>query len=628
MRKYLSKGKKRLTGCTSTRNAGTSAWRQSLQQNGTRPLRIEFLEERALLSMTTPLTAAQQSALVSGLQGLSQWTEQLASYAQLGQQLPLVGGTLGNLANISTAVQALDNQLNTVLPGSGLTPASPDQITADLQSISTTLDGVSVSVAPQSVVGPPSTTPDGAPVLFTVDLEAQQTLAESFNLNSLVNTSQESFGGTTNVSLQANLNFIFTFGIDENPNLTPAQMFLFQAGSLTEQATTSVSNTINLPAQVGFLAGNIVGGSLSFAADVQVPLQDAGQMRLSDLQGDTAANLVPQLTDTSLTGTNPGVSASLPFQAQVGQTVIDGTLAVPAFDPFTGTPSVKVPSTLSPFLNVSAQGMSGLLSQLPGWADNLENSSAFSQQVPFTGATLGSLLNLHSAMSQTFASAEPSSSGTLGFTDANSLNSLLNAVSGVHTSVSYNTTDPNHPSLEYQIAITPTIASTTVPLSISSPVGSLSNLSSATSLTVTPAATLDFTFGADLSSIGSSFQFASTPGNTLLSALNGGQGVTFNTGVAAAGNLPYGPGQAATDAASNGQLANDLAFTLLINGTPFTLSLAASATQTNSSIGDLVNELNSALAVALNGSAFSGMLSFQASARPWRSWPRIPRSRA
>ena len=111
--------------------------------------------------------------------------------------------------------------------------------------------------------------------------------------------------------------------------------------------------------------------------------------------------------------------------------------------------------------------------------------------------------------------------------------------------------------------------------------------------------------------LGSSFQFAPTPGNTLLSSLNGGQGITFNTGVAAANSLPYGPGEASTDASSNGQLASDLSCTLLINGTSFPLSLAASLTQSNSSINDLVNELNTALAAATGNSAYSGMLSFR-----------------
>jgi hypothetical protein len=332
--------------------------------------------------MTTPLTAAQQNALVSGLQGLSQWTGQLATYAQLGQQLPLVGGTLGNLASVSTAVQAIYEQLNALPSG-----ATPQQIVPDLQSISTTVGSLSISMVPDSASE--SQASDGAPVLFTVDLQAQQTLNESVSLNSLVNYSQESFSGTTNISLQASLDFTFTFGIDESPNLTPAQMFLFQASSLTEQAQafrTSVPASptvpVNVPAQVGFLAGNIVGGSLSFAADVQVPLQNAGQMRLSDLQGNTAADMLPQLTDTGST-----LSASLPFFAEVGsQTVANGAtngsvITVPQYDPFTGTASIAIPSTLSPFLNVSAQDISGLLSQLPGWADSLENSSAFSVTV-------------------------------------------------------------------------------------------------------------------------------------------------------------------------------------------------------------------------------------------------------
>ena len=80
-----------------------SLWRRSL--------RYEVLEDRRLLSVTMPLTQVQQNALVSGLQGLSQWAEQLAPYAQLGQQLPLVADSVGDVANAGTAIEGLHDQL-------------------------------------------------------------------------------------------------------------------------------------------------------------------------------------------------------------------------------------------------------------------------------------------------------------------------------------------------------------------------------------------------------------------------------------------------------------------------------------------------------------------------------------
>ena len=198
----------------------------------------------------------------------------------------------------------------------------------------------------------------------------------------------------------------------------------------------------------------------------------------------------------------------------------------------------------------------------------------------------------------------------MSFSDANS---LAQALAGVVTSVSYDASDPNNPLLVYHVHLAPQLSPTNVPLSFTEQVGNLSDLSTAAQLTATPSATLDFDFGADLSPLGASFQFASPPQSTLLSALNGGNGVTFNIGVSAADDLPYGPGQPSTDAASNGQLAANLNFTVVINGTSYPVSLLSSATQNNSSIADLVNELNSSLVTALNGSPDSGMLAFRSS---------------
>ena len=277
-------------------------------------LKFEALEDRRLLSVSTPFTAAQQSALITGIQSLAQWTGQLTAYAQLGQQLPLVTDTLGNMANVSPAIQGLSNQLNTDLPGGGST-ATPSQIGADLQAISTTVanDGgtMSVSVNPSSVVT--SEAADGAPVYFTFDLHGQETLTKSINLGSLVTSSQESFTGTTNVSLTSQRRFHPHHRHRRDPQLDARADVPFPGGQLHGTGLRQPSN-IDLAAQVGFLAGTVTGGQLSIAANLQVPLSNAGQMRLSDLQASTVPSLVPQLQDNNST-----ISASLPFSACWGR---------------------------------------------------------------------------------------------------------------------------------------------------------------------------------------------------------------------------------------------------------------------------------------------------------------------
>ena len=192
-------------------------------------------------------------------------------------------------------------------------------------------------------------------------------------------------------------------------------MVLFQAGSpgLCE-AQVSAAN-INLAGQVGFLGGNVKNGQVSLTAAVQIPLQSAGQIRLSDLQSDTVGDLVPQLTDAG-----SAVSASLPFSAslgvagQAGPALVSGTISVPPFDPFSGSPTVSVTGGLSPFLNASAQNMSGLLAALPAWANSLTSSSGFSLQVPLANVNLGSLVDLQTALGNAFASACPTHPASWG----------------------------------------------------------------------------------------------------------------------------------------------------------------------------------------------------------------------
>ena len=259
------------------------------------------------------------------------------------------------------------------------------------------------------------------------------------------------------------------------------------------------------------MGGNIKDGHFSLVANVQVPLDSAGQLRLSDLQGFTVEDLVPQLTHTG-----SAVSATLPFQGQLGgPTVVSGTISIPSYDPFSGSPTVSLDSNLAPFLTVSAHDVAGLLGQLPTWADSLRNSSAFSVQVPLTGASLGSLFDLKSLVSQAFAKASPDTSGTLDFADANSLAQLL---PGVVTNVAYDKTDPNHPLLVYHAHIASNVSPASLPLKFTTKVGSLANLSSSAQLTASPAANLDFDLGVDLSPLGTTFQFVPVPGNTLLGA--------------------------------------------------------------------------------------------------------------
>src|SRR5262249_52882978 len=160
---------------------------------------------RRLLSLSTPLTPAQQSALVSGLNGLTQWTANLKNDGVLAQQISLINDTVGNKANVSTALQALATQFIARLP----TNASPHDVLNVLNHISTTFNGFTVYVDPLTTS---ISQPTATQVLFNIHLHAQQNNTAQTDLNKIVASGQEQFSSTTTANLQSSVDFTFAFG--------------------------------------------------------------------------------------------------------------------------------------------------------------------------------------------------------------------------------------------------------------------------------------------------------------------------------------------------------------------------------------------------------------------------------
>jgi hypothetical protein len=94
---------------------------KALRTPALRSLCYEVLEDRRFLSLSnTSLSAAQQSALSNGLQGLANWSSSLGQYGVVAQQLPIVDQSIGSALNINGILQ---NQLVSLLQ-SALTSAS------------------------------------------------------------------------------------------------------------------------------------------------------------------------------------------------------------------------------------------------------------------------------------------------------------------------------------------------------------------------------------------------------------------------------------------------------------------------------------------------------------------------
>ena len=86
------------------------------------PLLFETLEPRVLLS-GDPITAAAQTAILSGLQSFQTWTaNNLSHAAQVVQQLPVISTSVGHLVDLPSQVQTLLVQPATAYFASTATP--------------------------------------------------------------------------------------------------------------------------------------------------------------------------------------------------------------------------------------------------------------------------------------------------------------------------------------------------------------------------------------------------------------------------------------------------------------------------------------------------------------------------
>ena len=328
---------------------------------GRHRLGYEPLEDRRLLSVT-PLTMQQESELTQGLQQLAQWSTQLNSYGALGQQLPLFGESVSQVANLANAVEGFYSQLSTTLPGN----ATHQQVLTALSSISTTVDNLQISVSSVTDVSTASE------LAFSVDLHGQETLATSINLNSLINSSQISFPNSPTANLEGNVDFTFTFGLNL-PSSTPAtDAFFIQPGNLTAAVSAQLNN-VNVAAQVGVLGVQVQNGSFSLNAGLSATFpassQNGGdQLTLSTLQNDVSANSV------QLTPTNDSLMANLPVTATLGGWTASGnpTIAVTSSSVFASTPPTVSFNGFGQLFNFDRLTPTDVVTVLQGLASGLQ----------------------------------------------------------------------------------------------------------------------------------------------------------------------------------------------------------------------------------------------------------------
>jgi hypothetical protein len=181
--------------------------------------------------------------------------------------------------------------------------------------------------------------------------------------------------------------------------------FLVPGGGLDVGVSASVSS-LNAALTLGFLSASINNGSISFGGTVHVGLADpdsGNEITLTELINaltSSPGSLVTVPTPTSSFTANLPVSVSAGVKV-AGTDLLSATLALTDSDIFSGAaPAFSLTSgatNLRDFSNVTPTEVMGMLGGVFNTFVSLAGSNALKTPIPFTGKTVGDLLDYATA---------------------------------------------------------------------------------------------------------------------------------------------------------------------------------------------------------------------------------------
>lgn len=425
------------------------------------PLLFETLEPRVLLS-GDPITAAAQTAILSGLQSFQTWTaNSLNQAAQLAQQLPVVSTSLGDLVNVPGQVQTLLVQPAKAYFAATTTPTI-EALGAALQADV----GAAGSVVGQFAHGE---------FLITLGaFEISTSISAALNLTEDTAGISLQIGPPPTLSGQATVSLSLTLGFDPGTENTPntAPTFFIDSGSITAGVTLAASG-FAAAVTLGVANATVSGGSAGLSATATVTLKDpvVGDPTNDITQAELTTQPVTALTATSLSG-----SASLTLPLTSSLVSAAQTLKLNWTGDLTGVGSNNLASlgswaqldTIAPSLLRQA------VTALPGLIQSAVGSAGFGGSVPVLGSGLGSLLSFGS----TFANA---AAAVANATSLNQVQTAPQALPGVTVSFTVNTAGNE---LDMLVTASNSFA-TTLPFAIDTPLVGSDALSLSGSLTAT-----------------------------------------------------------------------------------------------------------------------------------------------
>lgn len=489
-----------------------------------RRMQIESLEDRRLLAVT-PISAPEAAALRDTTAAIEGFALRLEEFGNFNTHLPLLDASIGDLADIDGAFgQAFVNPIRDYLKP---TTANP------------TIEGVEAAIRQATAALPQFTLDDLSHVnnavsdpdpelSFTIDATYTRSVDVKYDLADQVSQDLIEIDGDLSAQLNFTLDFKITIGIDRSkPTAADGAFVSFDngAGQNKISATIELGTPAPIKASVGFLGVTLENPSaslnfgLSFDTIQNTTIQDRvtlAQLSSPDLQ--TIANVTPNAANE--------FHLNLPIKTEVSGLVVgSSSVKIDELNIF-GVPTPVVVNTtpeVTAFRAVSANGFFNALQQLQNTFGSI---NTFDAEIPFTGGkTLSDVLNIGDAFGAEIVGASADSGTADQLTAAfKNAQEFADKVAKRLTYVPKTATSPAE--ILFDVSFGHVFNVATFPIDFEGGIGPL-DIQSDSSLMVDAELAAALEIGVKLEQPGASFGFDY---NTLLSSLNGGEGVTTVTG--------------------------------------------------------------------------------------------------
>ena len=557
----------------------------------------------SLSSLTTDPTLNAQSA--AGLQTLVPWAAAITTAADqtgvLATQMPLVNETLAQLSGLAPATTGtfpgVLNVIASAINSYAVVGASTDNflssITSTLAAFTAanpaytfTVSGSAGEVSSAAALAALGLPPGTDQLVFTLSVTAKYAGTPTLSLTP--SATDDNIGFATPGTATGSVNLNITFAVALTPNLSAQDATSVILNGLNVSATAQNSTAV-FPIGVGLLGSTVNSGNLVLGTSANITM-------VSDGTGAPQANTIGQIlgvTATSLVNvteqppsTNSGtlaVTASFgSLSDALANLVINGdplSGVAPTVD-FNGSQAANFQS----FANLAPSDLLGGLSTLASAMNAIEGSSALSADVPLTNLTVGQAADFGSIFNTDIVTALSSNqTHTPTFNSIQQFETLLAALPGITDS-----------------AVTYSGGSNQIDIGFTLAVGF-------------PAAPTSFTYdltGTPGTTLGNLTDVLSTSATATLS-ISGSGSVAVQFGMTLAPNTVQI--RAATPVPASGVLTagSDAHFTLYLtapgvgSATKVSVTIAASATQSNTSATQLLANVNTALQTALTAASLA-----------------------